>query len=105
MIVDDILALIREYKVLAEWSDEQIKCEIMKCFLDESIAYIPDSDTGKPKGIVLARWHDSCSIHVTCIAGYKGSLREFLVHMKAKYPQIRRITAHRHGKPKEYCIA
>lgn len=103
-LVDDLLALCRQYKVLGGWTDEQIRVEVMRGFLENAIAWIADTNTGKPSAMVLARWHDSCSMHITCIAGYRGSLKAFLAHVKTNYPQVTKLTAERDGKTKQYFL-
>ena len=102
-ILDNALGVIRQYGVFEKWTDDEVKKEIARGFLEDSIAYIPeDENSTKVKAICIAKWHDSCSMHITCIAGPKGTLREFLFHLHKKYPNVRNLSGYRNGILKQY---
>lgn len=99
----DVISLLRRYDVLVMWTDADICMQLDRSIADNCLVYELDDDLNL-SSICLGFWHDTCSLHITAIAGPHGSLKRYLTYLKTNFPYAKTITAQRKGKLKIFNI-
>lgn len=99
--IDELLELLRPH--MDGWSDGQIIKQILDSIQQKCFAYSVD-ENNKINSIVLAKWHDSCCIHIIQIVGDKGSLKKMIKYLRQVHPEVKTLTAFRYKKPVTYNV-
>lgn len=82
--------------MLDKWTDEQIAVAIFDSIKACCITYKTNTQN-QLEGICFGKWHDKCSMHIICIAGKSGTLKQFLLYLKKVFPLVKTITGNREG--------
>lgn len=94
--ITEAVEFIREFKILKEWTDDEIKWAIIKAINENTLAYTLDKD-GKLNGLCFGEdFREEKRLHVSCLVGYK-KIRDFIRHYKQNYPGYI-ISAYRYHK-------
>jgi len=101
--IDKAVEFIKKHNVLKEWSESDIGHAIRVAVFTHAMGY-KVNDAGELKSLCIGKWHSSCCIHIVCICGEPGSLKYFVKHLKAIYPEVTQLTATRKGKTVSYSV-
>ncbi len=94
--ITDAVKFIREFKILENWTDDEIKWAIIKAVNENILVYTTNGD-GKLTGICFGEdFKEEKRLHVKCLVGYK-KIKDFIKYYKEHYPGYV-ISAYRYNK-------
>ncbi len=90
------VAFIREFKILKDWTDDQIKWAIIRAINDNTLAYTT-GENDKLTGLCFGKnFRKEKRLHISCLVGYK-KIKDFIKYYKQNYPGYF-ISAYRYDK-------